>query len=205
MKKTSLVLLFLLFSKTAVATDLGIHGVTYQVKEKSLLEEIQENLQEAKKDGRLDKFQNGVKKQMLDQANNPAPVDGILKVTSSHEWLYDPSISWPDDLKDQNGKVFYRAGTKVNPLDKISLTRALLFIDGSDESQVKWALDQYNRRKSKAKIILVKGRIIDLMKKKKVRLYFDQTGFLVKKFSIKAVPASVEQEGKMLRVKEVAL
>jgi conjugal transfer pilus assembly protein TraW len=205
MKKTSLALLFLLFSKSAVATDLGIHGVTYQIKEKSLLEEIQEKLQEAKKDGRLDKFQNGVKKQMLDQANNPEPVDGILKATSSREWLYDPSISWPDDLKDQNGKVFYRAGTKVNPLDKISLTRALLFIDGSDESQVKWALDQYNRRKSKAKIILVKGRIIDLMKKKKVRLYFDQTGFLVKKFSIKAVPASVEQEGKMLRVKEVAL
>jgi len=51
----------------------------------------------------------------------------------------------------------------------------------------------------------VKGRVIDLMKKKKIRLYFDQTGVLVKKFSIKAVPASVEQEGKMLRVKEVAI
>lgn len=205
MKKTSLALLFLLFSKTATATDLGIHGNTYQIKEKSLLEEIQEKLQEAKKDGRLDKFQNGVKKQMLDQASEPKPVAGIVKATSSRDWLYDPSVTWPDDLKDQNGKVFYRAGTKVNPLDKISLTKALLFIDGSDESQLKWALDQYNRRNSRAKIILVKGKIIDLMKKKKVRLYFDQEGFLTKKFSIRAVPASVEQEGKMLRVREVAL
>lgn len=205
MKKTSLVLLFLLFSKTAVATDLGIHGVTYPIKEKNLLEEIQEKLQEAKKDGRLEKFQNGVKQQMFDHANNPNPVEGIGKANKNREWLYDPSVSWAEDLKDQNGKVFYRAGTKVNPLDKISLTKILLFIDGSDSEQVKWALDIYKTRKGRAKIILVKGKIIDLMKKNKVRLYFDQKGFLTTKFAIHAVPASVEQEGKMLRLREVAL
>lgn len=205
MKKTLLVLSFLLFSKSATATDLGIHGVTYQIKEKNLLEEIQEKLQEAKKDGRLDKFQNSVKNQMLDQANNPRPVAGIVKASSNRDWLFDPSVTWPDDLKDQNGRVFYRAGTKVNPLDKISLSKALLFIDGSDESQVKWAVADFRKRKGRAKIILVKGRIIDLMRKSKIRLYFDQEGFLTKKFSIHAVPASVEQEGKMLRVKEVAI
>lgn len=205
MKKISLALLFLLFSETATATDLGIHGVTYPIKEKNLLEEIQEKLQEAKKDGRLDKFQSSVKNQMLDQANDPRPVAGIIKASSNRDWLYDPSVTWPEDLKDQNGRVFYRAGTKVNPLDKISLTKALLFIDGSDESQVKWAVADFKRRKGKAKIILVKGRIIDLMRKSKIRLYFDQEGFLTKKFSILAVPASVEQEGKMLRVKEVAI
>jgi len=205
MKKTSLVLLFLLFSKTAVATDLGIHGVTYPIKEKNLLEEIQEKLQEAKKDGRLEKFQNGVKQQMFDHANNPNPVEGIGKATKNRESLYDPSVSRAEDLKDQNGKVFYRAGTKVNPLDKIALTKILLFIDGSDSEQVNWALNIYKKRKGRAKIILVKGKIIDLMKKNKVRLYFDQKGFLTTKFSIHAVPASVEQEGKMLKVREVAL
>lgn len=205
MKKTLLALLFLLFSETAVATDLGIHGNTYQIKEKNLLEEIQEKLQEAKKDGRLYKFQNSVKQQMFDQANNPKPIDGIVKATSNREWIYDPSVSWPDDLKDQNGKVFYHAGTKVNPLDKISLSKILLFIDGSDSDQVKWALDIYKKRKARAKIILVRGKIIDLMKKNKVRLYFDQKGVLTTKFSIHAVPASVEQEGKVLKVKEVAL
>jgi len=189
----------------ALAKDLGIHGVTFEIREKNLLDEIQEKLQEAKKDGRLDKFQNSVKKQTLDQVNNPKAVAGITKATESREWIFDPSISWPDDLRDQNGKVFYRAGTKVNPLDKISLTRALIFIDGSDEEQVDWALKQYSSRKGKAKIILVKGRIIDLMRTKKVRLYFDQNGLLTKKFSIRAVPAFVEQEGKMLKVKEVAI
>lgn len=205
MKKILLALLFLLFSNIASAKDLGIHGVFYEITEKNLLEEIQEKLQEAKKDGRLEKFQNSVKDKMFDQVNNPKPVNGIHKATSNREWLYDPSISLNEDLKDQNGKVFYRAGTKVNPLDKISLTKALLFIDGSDEEQVKWAIKYYQQRKAKAKIILIKGKVIELMKKNKVRLYFDQTGVLVNKFSIRAVPALVEQEGKMLRVKEVAL
>jgi conjugal transfer pilus assembly protein TraW len=205
MKKTLLVLSFLLFSKSATATDLGIHGVTYPIKEKNLLEEIQEKLQEAKKDGRLDKFQNGVKKQMMDQASSPKPVAGIVKATVNRGWIFDPSVSWPEDLRDQTGKVFYRAGEKVNPLEKISLTKILLFINGDDEAQVKWALTNFKKRKGKAKIILVKGRVIDLMRKNKVRLYFDQNGTLIKKFSIKAVPASVEQEGKMLKVKEVAI
>jgi conjugal transfer pilus assembly protein TraW len=43
------------------------------------------------------------------------------------------------------------------------------------------------------------------MRTKKVRLYFDQGGGLTSKFNIKAVPAVVEQEGKMLKVREVAL
>lgn len=205
MKKTLSVLLFLLCSKIAFAKDLGIHGVTYEIREKNLLEEIQEKLQEAKKDGRLDKFQNGVKKQMLDQVNNPKPIVGITRATENRDWIFDPSVSWPDDLRDQNGKVFYRAKTKVNPLEKISLTKALIFIDGSDEEQVSWALNQHKTRKGRVKIILIKGKIIDLMRTKKVRFYFDQNGLLTKKFSIRAVPAFVEQEGKILRVKEVAI
>ena len=43
------------------------------------------------------------------------------------------------------------------------------------------------------------------MRVKKVRLYFDQNGLLTKKFSIRAVPAFVEQEGKILKVREVAI
>ena len=43
------------------------------------------------------------------------------------------------------------------------------------------------------------------MRTRKVRLYFDQGGNLTNKFGIKAVPAVVEQEGKMLKVREVAL
>lgn len=205
MKKILLASLFLLISKMAFATDLGTHGATYEIREKNLLDEIQEKLKEAQKNGKLAKFQNDVKKRLIDQTYNPQPVEGIVKATTPREWFFDPSISKSEDLKDQNGKVFYRAGTKVNPLDYLSLTKALIFIDGADKSQFKWALKQNLERKGRVKIILTNGSALTLMRENKVRIYFDQGGFLVKKFSIQAVPALIEQEGKMLKVREVVL
>ena len=205
MKKTLLALLLLLSSNRAVAKDYGVHGVTYEIREKNFLEEIQEKLREAQKNGKLDKFQNDAKKQMVDSVNHPKAVDGITKTEVAREWFFDPSVSRSEDLKDQNGQIFYRAGTKVNPLDSLSLSKVLIFIDGDDEQQVKWALKQNRIRKSRVKIILVKGAVIELMRSKKIRFYFDQNGNLIKKFEIKSVPAIVEQEGKMLKVSEVVI
>jgi conjugal transfer pilus assembly protein TraW len=205
MKKTLSALLFLLFSNAALAKDYGIAGSTYKISEKDFLKEVQEKLQEAQKSGKLSKFQSDMKQQMTAEVNSPKPVFGITKATIAREWFFDPSVSKPNDLRDQNGQIFYRANTKVNPLDYLTMTQALIFIDGDDETQIKWAQKQSKIRKSKAKIILTRGRIIDLMRAKKTRFYFDQGGNLTKKFGIKAVPAMVEQEGKMLKVREVLL
>lgn len=205
MKKTLSVLLFLLFSKMAVAKDYGIQGTTYEITEKDFLQDIKERLLKAQKEGKLQKFQSDVKNRMVASIKRPKAIDGIAKATLPRDWLFDPSVFRTDDLRDQNGQVFYRAGTKVNPLDYVSLTKILIFIDGDDPAQISWALKLNKERKSKAKIILINGSIIELMREKKVRLYFDQGGKLTSKFGIKAVPATVEQEGKMLRVKEVPL
>ncbi len=43
------------------------------------------------------------------------------------------------------------------------------------------------------------------MNQSKARLYFDQNGVITGKFGIGHVPATVEQEGKMLRIREVVL
>jgi conjugal transfer pilus assembly protein TraW len=208
MKHKLLVLLFLLFSITAnqksIARDYGIVGTTYLIIEKDFLKEIQEKLKEMEQNGKLAKFQNGIKKQMVDSVNKTKPVAGITPTKFAKSWLFDPSVFLDKNLTDQNGRVFYKAGTKVNPLDHLSLTRTLIFIDGDDETQVKWAIKQDKLKKNKTKIILVKGAIIDLMKQTKTRLYFDQNGTLTKKFSIEHTP-TVEQEGKKLRISEVLL
>ena len=54
-------------------------------------------------------------------------------------------------------------------------------------------------------LILTEGKIIDLMKTKKIRFYFDQNQILIKKFQIQALPALVEQQEKMLKIMEVVL
>ncbi len=209
MKKTLLVLLFLLFSITAyqqsIARDYGQQGTVYPIVEQDFLKEIMAKLKVMEQNGKLAKFQNGVKKQMVDSVNKPKPVAGITTTKFAKSWLFDPTVFLNHDLADQNGRVFYKAGNKVNPLDHISLTRTLIFIDGDDETQVKWALKQDKLKKGRTKIILVKGAIIDLMKQTKTRLYFDQNGTLTKKFSIEHTPAKIEQEGKKLRISEVLL
>ena len=58
---------------------------------------------------------------------------------------------------------------------------------------------------TKSRIIMVKGSPFDLMKAKQRRFYFDQKGTLTAKFDIRHTPASVRQEGTMLRVQEIVL
>ena len=80
----------------------------------------------------------------------------------------------------------------------------MLFIDGDETAQIDWALGQARGERG-AKLILVKGAPLELMKAQQRRVYFDQGGKLVGHFGIGAVPAIVEQQGRRLRISEVAL
>ena len=51
----------------------------------------------------------------------------------------------------------------------------------------------------------MRGRTIDLMKKIKLPVYFDQKGVLVNRFGIQNVPATIKQEGLLLKVTEVTV
>ena len=57
-------------------------------------------------------------------------------------WLHDPSYILKEDIVDQNNQVLHRSGKKINPLEFFSLPCDLLFIDGDDQDQMKWALKE---------------------------------------------------------------
>ena len=73
-------------------------------------------------------------------------------------------------------------------------------LDGDDPEQLAWATRRY--ASTKAKLILVRGAPLELMKARQRRFYFDQGGSLVKHFGIRAVPATVEQQGRLLIITE---
>ena len=73
-------------------------------------------------------------------------------------------------------------------------------LDGDDPEQLAWATRRY--ASTKAKLILVRGAPLELMKARQRRFYFDQGGSLVKHFGIRAVPATVEQQGRVLIITE---
>ena len=61
------------------------------------------------------------------------------------------------------------------------------------------------RDEGKLKPILTGGSYLDLMKAWQRPVYFDQQGTLIRRFGIRQLPALVSQDGRRLRVDELAL
>jgi len=185
--------------------DLGVIGPVYTIKEQDFLEYIRNKLTAMQKSGALKKLQQKELKQAKKRVNRPKPVAGITRTIKPHVFYIDPSIEIDHTIKDHEGHIIVMAGTKVNPFNYISMSEDLIFINGDDPDQVKWAARMDVRYHGRIKTILTSGSPIDLMKVWKRRVYFDQQGVLTKKFHIRHVPAIVSQSKKLLRISEVVL
>jgi conjugal transfer pilus assembly protein TraW len=192
----------LLFSFRAEAKDLGKHGVTFPIIEQDLLETIQKKLLKMQKSGKIDLLNQKLREKTIAGVNRPRPVSNIGTTQIKRSWYFDPTITVGQDMKDHEGRIFHKAGSTVNPLRVLPLSKKLFFINGDDESQIQWFL---RNRTPRDKLILVAGAPLKLMKKLQFRVYFDQKGFLTKKFKIENVPALIRQEGDLLLVEELPL
>ena len=67
--------------------------------------------------------------------------------------------------------------------------------------EVAWAL----RYPGPATLLLVAGRPLALARTHRRPVFFDQGGAVARRFQVRATPAVVTQEGRWLRVVEVAL
>ena len=179
--------------------DLGVMGPVFEIREKSLLEIIQERLQALAQSSKLKSHQKEIQERVKNSILNPSPIPGITKATETSSHTYDPSILLDEDIKDHKGTVISAKGTKINPLDYHSFGKPLLLIQGEDQEQVSWALKQ------DAKIVLVSGKPLHLSKRHQTRFYYDQGGILIQKFGIKAVPVRISQQGKALRIEQLYL
>jgi conjugal transfer pilus assembly protein TraW len=138
----------------------------------------------------------------------PQPVPGITRASKPDTRYYDPSVTAAQDIRDAEGNVVVKAGTKANPLDYMGLSKVLLFIDAADKQQVAYADQYYQDSKKPVKVILVGGSYMALMRQWKRPVYFDQGGYLTAQLGISQVPALVYQESPaatQLRVDTVAL
>ena len=182
----------------AQAKDLGVRGQTWEIMEVDLLVFMQAKAAEFAKSGQLEKWQKNAKARARSYVETPTPVTGIIHAQSESQRLYDPSIRVRHDILDHQGRLIAKRGTKINPLDYLSLTTELLFVDGNDKSQMQWALNI----EGKTKIILVDGPVGTLMRQHKRALYFDQKGILSTQFQINAVPTSITQQERKLLIRE---
>ncbi|MDE0386586.1 MAG: hypothetical protein OXI22_22090 [Defluviicoccus sp.] len=183
----------------ASAKDLGVRGATWPVAEPDLLVEIETRLLQMQQSGELARLENEARERARQSLEEPEPVPGITPAREQRSRPFDPAIVVARDIRTPGGSLIAAAGTRVNPLERVGLTRDLIFVDGRRETEIAWAL----ARDRPAKIVLLAGRPLDLMRRYRRPFFFDTGGRLAARFGIAATPTLVERDGALLRLTEV--
>ena len=193
------------WSPQATAADLGVRGRLFPIIEVDLLDLIGAKLKAAKTSGKIEALDRAFANRAVASVERPAAVPGLVATREPRSWLYDPTFTIPHDYADQNGRMFAHAGDRINPLLRMpDFERVMVFFDGDDARQVAYALSVLHRYGGqRTKLILVKGSPVELMRREKLPVFFDQLGLLTDKFRLSHVPALIVREGDRLRISEV--
>ena len=186
-------------SGAASAKDLGVRGTTWPVAEPDLLAQIEARLVEMERSGDLARLEEEARANARRTLEEPDPAAGIAPARAERSRLFDPAITVARDIRTSDGTLIAAAGTRVNPLERMTLVRNLLFVDGRREAEIAWALS-HDRP---AKIVLLAGRPLELMRRHRRPFFFDQGGRLSARFGLRFTPSLVEQAGSQLRITEV--
>jgi conjugal transfer pilus assembly protein TraW len=185
-----------------IGTDLGVIGQTYEIAEPSMLDTIYGKLKAAEDNGELAKIEEDMKQRFIAYANRPRGVS--LPRSKAHKVRYfDPTVRFAQSIKDHEGNVLWPAGTSVNPLEYIALSRQWIFFNADDPDQAAWAKTYAKRYPGQVLLILTQGPVLKLMQAWGVRLYFDQGGKLAERLRIETLPSVISQDGKRLRIDEI--
>ena len=183
----------------ALAKDLGVRGATWPVAEPDLLAQIEARLGEMERSGELARLEDEARERARRRMEDPDPLPSIAPAREEHSRLWDPAITVARDIRTSDGVLIAAAGTRVNPLERMTLARDLLFVDGRREAEIAWAL----AHERPSKIVLLAGRPLELMRQHRRPFFFDQGGRLAARFGLRLTPSLVEQDGRRLRITEI--
>lgn len=203
MKLPLLAVITLFFSSFCFSQDFGVEGATFPIQETDALTLIENRLHQAQENGEIDAMNQLFAKNAIKSANRPKPVNGLINAQVYRTFLVDMSKTMTQTIYDHEGNVVVEAGTVINPLKIRTVRQHLVFIDGDNEEQVKYAI-AYSKEHP-TKMIMTKGAVFKVGIKHNVRFYFDQSGENVRNFNITALPSVVYQDGLAMRVEEIPL
>jgi len=183
----------------ASAKDLGVRGATWPVAELDLLAQIEDRLVELERSGELARLEEEARANARRRLEEPGPVPGIAPAREERSRPFDPAVTVARDIRTADGALIAAAGTRVNPLERVTLVRDLLFVDGRRAAEIAWAL----AHERPAKIVLLAGRPLELMRQYRRPFFFDQGGRLAARFGLRFTPSLVEQHGSKLRITEI--
>jgi conjugal transfer pilus assembly protein TraW len=205
-----LIILLLSYIAFSYAEDLGSIGKTYTIGEQSLLEYVKKKATKSMEDGSWKKYQQMAIDKTEQKIDHPPIIMGVTPVLESSVRYYDPSIKINKDIVDPYTKtILAHKGQIINPSNYMRFNNELIFVDGRDNEQIKFALSESKKSKFKCSIILIAtNNFRDLLKSEHYLFFYDQGAVLVKKFGITHVPSLIYQDDirpNELRIEEVKL
>ena len=198
---TLAVALAVLLPAPVAAKDLGVRGETWAIAEPDLLRALEARLLELERSGAMAAMEDEARVRARARIEAPEPVTGIAPAVRHSTRRIDPSVVLDRNVRFADGTLLAAAGTRLNPLEHVPLSRDLLFIDGRRDVEIAWALEY----RAPSTIVLLAGRPLDLSRRHGRPFFFDQSGRLAARFGLGATPVVVEQEGQHLRLTEVPL
>ncbi|HHF7365621.1 TPA: type-F conjugative transfer system protein TraW [Legionella bozemanae] len=203
--RITLVLMFLAtLVETGFAKSFGVVGEIFPIAEKSFLKLIEERLVALKASGEIEAINQRWIQRVAEHANKPTALN-LPRAAYSMRYDFIPEITLSQDISDEQGRVLYSKGTRVNALSQLpSYKPCWLFFNADDEAQLNW-VDLQKTKCPNPKFILTGGAINTAEKRLQSVIYFDQAGKITSKLHIAHVPTKATRHQNHLVIHEYAI
>ena len=134
----------------------------------------------------------------------PANLQALPRAEKDTTTRVDLTHTLEQDLVDAQGSILYPASFTFNPLQYVSLSGALVVIDGSDPEQVAWFKDSPYGANHRA-LLLLSGGLAATLRDELDRPVAYLTEDIAQRLQLRAVPSVVMEQDQHLTVREVRI
>ena len=134
----------------------------------------------------------------------PANLHALPRAEKDTTTRVDLTHTLEQDLVDAQGTILYPRGFTFNPLRYVSLSGALVVIDGSDPEQVAWFKGSPYGSNRRA-LLLLSGGLAAPLRDELRRPVAYLTGDIARRLQVRAVPSVVIEQDNQLVIREVSL
>ena len=134
----------------------------------------------------------------------PANLHDLPRATKDTTTMVDLTHTLEEDLVDAQGIILYPSGFTFNPLQYVSLSGALVVIDGSDPEQVAWFKGSPYGTNRRA-LLLLSGGSAAALRDELGRPVAYLTEDIAQRLQVRAVPSVVVEWDNQLVIREVSL
>ena len=134
----------------------------------------------------------------------PANLHALPRATKDSSITVNLSHTLEEDVQDANGQVLYPRGFTFNPLRYVTLSGALVVLDGSDPEQVAWFKGSPYGSNRRA-LLLLSGGLAAALRDELRRPVAYLTEDIARRLQLRAAPSVVMEHDQHLTVREVRI